>query len=659
MFYFGPGGTTPQKVSLTYGGMYKAFEDAYATNTKGLMDSLMKIDELAISVTKNFGLGRENIRDMKSAIGDAKEGLAQLNMTMEDGYKMLLESGQKVGRNIILSTEGQLDLAAAMKVTSKSAADIVGPLKDVGISANQAGKEMEKIVNSARQIGVNSSATVDMVLKNTAALNQYNFQGGVEGLAKMAAQAVSLRIDMSSTLKVAEDLLNPEKAIQMAASLQRLGVTQTELLDPLSLMNLAENDPAELQNQIAEMSKSFVRLNQDGKFEIMPGAKRRMREIEKSLGMQSGTLSKMALAGAELDDKMKKINFGGTFTEEQKKLIANMSEMGEGGEYRMRIDGKDLNMDEAMTKIRGMSDAEREKFFEAQKPKSMEELAKGQLTQLETINTSVLSMSDRVAASVASTAFGENLIGSIGSGMKGAYETLGNKLVGTKEQIDSVIKNETFQREMITKLNNANSMTSDNLLQLTNKMIAYVGVATEFSVKMAEASFGNIGSGGNINKGVTSNEVGSATDLKKVINSVKDIGIQTYEGLKKIGKNFFPNDTSFNDGIITSSGFIKTAPQDTIVAATGLDVIADIIKNPVDPNKLVASMAAKVGSSSSSVIGPEKIQIDLNVNVTAPSQIDTAQITNVLKDQLVIQEIITKMRQVQSNNNLTPFRASV
>ena len=114
-------------------------------------------------------------------------------------------------------------------------------------------------------------------------MNQFTFQGGVEGLAKMAAQAVSLRINMDSTLNLANRLFDPENAIETAAAMQRLGATQSDLLDPLRLMDLAQNDPTELQNQIAEMSKQFVQLNKDGNFEIMPGARRQLMEFRRHL----------------------------------------------------------------------------------------------------------------------------------------------------------------------------------------------------------------------------------------------------------------------------------------------------------------------------------------------------------------------------------------
>jgi hypothetical protein len=110
-------------------------------------------------------------------------------------------------------------------------------------------------------------------------MNKYNFQGGVDGLAKMAAQASSMRIDMKTTLNFAEGLYNPEKAIEMSSALQRLGVTQSDLLDPLRLMDLSLNDPTELQNQLVQMTEQFVQLNEKGQFQIAPGQIRRLREI--------------------------------------------------------------------------------------------------------------------------------------------------------------------------------------------------------------------------------------------------------------------------------------------------------------------------------------------------------------------------------------------
>ena len=49
--------------------------------------------------------------------------------------------------------------------------------------------------------------------KNLKLMTSYNFKDGVKGLSNMVAQAQSLRIDMSTTVSLADKLMSPEAAI--------------------------------------------------------------------------------------------------------------------------------------------------------------------------------------------------------------------------------------------------------------------------------------------------------------------------------------------------------------------------------------------------------------------------------------------------------------
>jgi hypothetical protein len=178
-------------------------------------------------------------------------------------------------------------------------------------------------------------------------------------------------------------------------------------------MDMAQNDPAELQNQLAEMSKQFVKLKEDGSgFEIMPGAKRRLREIEKELQLPLGQLSKMALAGAELDDKLSKIKLPDNFTEDQKKFIANMANMDSGGEYKLKVDGEDIGLDKAIKLFEG-DKTKLDKFMESQAEKSMEELAREQITVSERMDRNLEDIKQigyRPGQIISSTKASEELI---------------------------------------------------------------------------------------------------------------------------------------------------------------------------------------------------------------------------------------------------------
>ena len=380
----------------------KSFTDNF--NPAVILQSLKDVDKGAADVLGTFGASREAIAAIRQNIANAIPDVTALGGEFNDIVQIQKDVSEALGKNLVLSTDAFKDMYAAAEASNQSASDITKSFKNVGISVYDATKQMGDVVNIARASGVNASAVSSQVLSNMEALNKYNFEGGVQGLAKMAAQATSLRINMADSLAFAEKVFDPEGAINMAAAMQRLGVAQGDLLDPLRMMDLAQNDPGELQNQIAKMSQQFVQLKKDGTgFEIMPGAKRQMREIEKEMGLPLGQLSKMALASADLDDKMKKIKFPAA-TDEQKTMIANMAEM-KGGQYVVNFTDKEGNVKEKA--VSELSPDDIKQLAEASKPKSMEDLAKGQLDTLTRIQKILESQGKRLPSAIAASKGGK------------------------------------------------------------------------------------------------------------------------------------------------------------------------------------------------------------------------------------------------------------
>jgi hypothetical protein len=388
-------GTTPEDKSTSRG-----LDDAVLSNinpTK-IAEIVLTLDEAASQMLKQFGQGQQMSDILRMSMAESVTSVRKLGGDVADVLKIQQEASKELGRNVVLTEETTKDLYATMKVTGQETSKIVGGMADVGISAGKATNEMLKVVNIARESGVNAQAVSGKVLDNMNALNKYNFAGGVEGLAKMAAQATALRIDMSQTLGFAEKVFNPEGAIEVAAAMQRLGVSQSSLLDPLKLMDLSQNDPAELQNQIAQMSKQFVQLGKDGHFEIMPGAKRQLREISQAMGISYDQLTKMALGSADLDKKMKEISFPSA-TEDQKKMIANMAEMGKGGTYEIKT-AEGVTKD--VSQLTGPEIEALEKMANTAPP-TMEELAKQQLSATKDVAAAINSLGDRTGLGLAAS----------------------------------------------------------------------------------------------------------------------------------------------------------------------------------------------------------------------------------------------------------------
>ena len=384
--------------------MGKALKSNFSAEAIGSV--VEELDRGASLLLKQFGVGQEMAQTLRATMADAVSDVRALGGDIKDVIETQQKASEALGRNVVLSAEVNKDLYATFQVTGQAADKVVGAMKDAGIGAGKAAEEMKKVVDIAAQSGVNAAAVSGKVLQNMDALNKYNFEGGVSGLAKMAAQATMLRIDMSQTLAFAEKVFDPEGAIEMAAAMQRLGVSQSSLLDPLKLMDLAQNDPAELQNQMAEMSKQFVQLNEKGQFEIMPGAKRQMREISKAMGIPYEQLTKMALGSAELEDKMSKIRFPDLpgLDEDKQKMIANMAEMGKGGKYEVQV--KDEETGQTITKAIDeltKKDVENLEKMANTAPKTMEELAKEQLSALDSIAADIKSMAGKTGLGIART----------------------------------------------------------------------------------------------------------------------------------------------------------------------------------------------------------------------------------------------------------------
>jgi len=553
---------------------------------------VLELDRQASVLLNQFGQAQAMSETLRKSLTDTTQQLLRLGGDLSSALEVQKTVSYALQRNIILSADAGKDLFATMNVTGQDVGKIVENMANVGISVLNTTKEMKKVVDIARESGVNAVIVSDKVLSNMNALNRYNFEGGVSGLAKMAAQATALRIDMSKTLEFAEKVFDPQGAIDVAASLQRLGVAQSDLLDPLRLMELSQNDPAELQNQIAEMSKQFVQMGKDGHFEIMPGAKRQLREIEQAMGITNGDLIKMALGSAELDNKLKQIKFpSSAFTEEDKKMIANMAEMGEGGEYKITTaDNKVKNVSElGDEEIKALRD------LASKAPPTMEQLAKEQLGVLNSINSDGIS------------------IKSI-PGLTASRTSMATQAMGTAREITQSAE------KFISKTANFKEMSEgiDNLIKGNSgffKVADYIRDKFKNSLVESQIEFDKL------NKKIP--QVGEFFN-EIMGNSLKSITKQGRDVLKLPGQN------------------IQLLPEDTFAAFTkGSEVLSNLGKNTNNQ------------SAPTSTNSTVDVNHNLNINITAPSHVNTNQLMEMFKDTGVSQALGVAVKEVFNNGGLT------
>ena len=376
-------------------GMGASLDDA--------LNSIMNMSKEAYNLNTAFVQGRIRIDEMMDAVSKSAAGIIRLGGDLGDVSRTMSDIAEGSRRNV-LATETQVSkLYASSKILSVDSKTLVENFASVGIETSKIGPSIEKSINYVQNLGLNAKSVVGDVAKNMSLMNQFNFTDGVQGLTKMAAQASMLRFDMQATATFANKVMDPEQAINMAAALQRLGVASGDLANPFSMMNDAINDPGALQDSLINATKQFTEFDEKTKtFKINPQGILTLREMAKETGVTYDQLAKSALAAADLDERLSAVNPSINFkNEDDKKLLANMATMGEGGEYVVQIrDDKTGEINDK--KLADITKEEFEKLRNA--PKTVEEIQKSQLEFMKGIATDLKSIVAKATYGVAGAA---------------------------------------------------------------------------------------------------------------------------------------------------------------------------------------------------------------------------------------------------------------
>lgn len=444
-------------------------------------EPLKFLDEQATSVQNSFGLTKQRMGEFKNLIADTIPELAKMGISQETALKTTTEAMDAMGTAASIGQEAIVDLAATSKITGVEVKDLAANFRDVGVSIYDVGDQMKDVVTYAKSVGVSVSGVAGKVSGQLKQMNLFNFENGVEGLTKMAVQSQRLGVSMDKTFALAEKLMSPESAIEMSSALQRLGVTSSELLDPLRAMDLAQNNPEELQNQMVELSKQFTKFNEEtGKMEIMPGGKRRLREIANELGLNADEFASMSIKAADFDRKLSQLKLPDFASEskETKELIASMAQIKDGV---ATINIKDEKTGEVLLKQVDQltpEDIESLKVSQEEKAKTVEELAYDQLTELEQINSGINGVRTAAALGRATSAPVEKLYQAMMDSQKIVSKEAGERF--TTKGVRSDVSSLTQQFEdYITKgiagdkegQKSAKEQFGANLVALEEKMI--------------------------------------------------------------------------------------------------------------------------------------------------------------------------------------------
>lgn len=624
--------------------------------TDVLQTAINQSDKARASISTTAGLIRQTGTAVKSTVNDGFLAIARLGGSYNESMKLLEDYMLASNKTAMLQDKTLAKLYATAKVGGMELQTLPKNFIEAGFSIENAGVEMEKAFDVARRTGTVLQTVAATVASNLKELDTHNFKGGVEGLAKMAATSATLRVNLSSVMQAVDSAMNPEGAIEMAAALQRLGVTQSELLDPTSLMNMSMNSPEDFQKSLAELAESMMEVDEAGNVVVMPGEKLRIQEIAKSVNMTTEEFIKMGKASKELDYKLQMIEFPEFATEEQKQLLMNISEM-QNGKMMINVDGQFKDLNEALQDV-----SNKDKFDElirSTKKMTSEEILLQQLTYLKLIAGERTSLLYRAPMAIASSKTTEKVM-QAETDLKREIMGVFNDAIDVKElragidnnigniltKISSLMSGEGSFEDVLTSFQTSYGTVTESVEKTYNKVIE-LGMDAEKRL---------LDSGNELTKGIIALIKRAAKTQNIDFNSKSDVNVNevSMSSLSAIGANPVQTVESdeFND-IIGSLSTTATVNNKSISEQSKLllDKIDDKLGTTSDTETIKKLESLGVFKNSGG-----NYTVDVNVNLTSDTGLDNntiQQLQNQMKTDTKFKEIITNaVKEINSDNGL-------
>lgn len=315
-----------------------------------ILDMAALEDSLRVEISNSLGMTNERLFDTIDELNEAGKSSYEWGITVDELFKSFKAISTEIGRNLRIPPEVTERVALLTKTLEgfdggafADAFDRVGfSLKDAIGGVDETNNAMSDVLATGRQMGVVMETFLKSVSSEIKLINTYQFEGGVDGLSRMVARAQRLGVSMANVTGLAENLLDPEGAIEFAAQMQVIGGAASDLTDPFKLMYMASNDLEGLQKAIIDTAAAAATFDETKeKFVISPSTQRQLRDQAKAMGMNYQDLADAATKAARESAVLSQMEFTEGISPEDKELIASMAQIGKGGAAEVKIPGID------------------------------------------------------------------------------------------------------------------------------------------------------------------------------------------------------------------------------------------------------------------------------------------------------------------------------
>jgi len=407
-----------------------------------MFESALNINQQIVNLNREvLQRGPETVRQLEKVLTDTTMATLEFGVSIEDNIDLFSKLNQSLQRTNFFTKNQIIDMQLIARNTGL-AADEMAKFEEafdtLGLSTDYMIDNLEDMSNMARNYGLNVNQFMGVIADNVKLLAGYNFKNGIDGLSEMVARAQSLRFDFGKTVELADKLMDPEQAIEMAASFQMMGGEIGKLGDPMQMLYMAQQDMGGLQDSIMEAAASAVSFNKEtGKFDIPVTQMYRLRTMADQLGMSYSDLAEQAMRSKQEQEKLSVIEGLGTIPMEYQELVKNLSEFDTEGELKIKLP----NMDDSIEVSRLTAGNFKElRDLQELEGKSQKQIADDQLSVQEEILAQISKIEFQPGAALLTE--GRDAVVGITSSLKTFYgatsdfieENLG-KMISTSETV--------------------------------------------------------------------------------------------------------------------------------------------------------------------------------------------------------------------------------
>jgi len=390
---------------------------AVSTILENLNKAMISMESSTKTLQRSMGGVVTGTKEFREKLIDAYHNTLDIGASFKDITDSVEGLASGMGRIVNPSTkflENSVAISKSTGIASKEISTMVTELVRYGGTQEQALDTMHELANEARKVGINTSTYMKEVNANMKKVGGFGFKTGVDGIKQMVKQASLLRttMDKVGAAGFANNLLDPEKAIEAAASMQMLGGAVGKLADPFQLMHMAQSDMAGLQKEMIKSTAAAFTFNKaTGGFEASTQDLYRLREQAKITGQNFEDLVEVGREAAKMDYIQSKFSLDG-LSEEQQGIVSSLAQIDKGGKVTIDVPGFDEQGKDLETLMKDDKFKTALDQYKVDQQKSEKDIAIEQMTISETQAKDINIIKEAVLRSMGKTGR-ENLMNSI------------------------------------------------------------------------------------------------------------------------------------------------------------------------------------------------------------------------------------------------------